>query len=136
MGWSVKVLPCLVIVLLCCGTVYGKGRVMPWMCLERCGDNATQILEQIEVMSCVVFFSSSTSILMSYFTTLQQLATYKDLISAVSVEIYNLGPNSTLEIVPLSRVHKTLQAMGFETYAMVKIPNYYYYYFFCSTSHF
>jgi len=47
--------------------------LMPWMCLERCGDNSTDIQYQI-----------------------QQLTVNISKFTGVSFEDYNLGPNSTL----------------------------------------
>jgi len=73
-------------------------RVMPWMCLQRCGDSMANITAQ-----------------------LLQLNDHRDIITAVAFEKYNLGPNSTLISAPeLADVLPTIQKMGFKSWAMVR----------------
>lgn len=69
---------------------------MPWMCLERCGDNSTTIQQQ-----------------------LQQIKDHRPHFSGVSFEKYNLGANCTLIINNLTDVGKDLQKIGVETYPMI-----------------
>jgi len=69
---------------------------MPWMCLERCGDNSTMIEYELD-----------------------QIATHLDVISGVSFEMFNLGPNSTLVMNNLTMVGPLLVNMGVETFPMV-----------------
>jgi hypothetical protein len=72
-------------------------RVMPWMCLERCGFNTTQIVEQ-----------------------LKQLNEHRNVITAVAFEMFNLGPNSTLITNELFNPLPAIKSMGFDSYAMVR----------------
>jgi hypothetical protein len=69
---------------------------MPWMCLERCGDNATTIAAQ-----------------------LHSLAQHKELISGVSFELFNLGAQGTLVSNNLTQVLPFLKKEGFSTYPMI-----------------
>jgi len=78
------------------GSVDGKQRVMPWMCLERCGFTSQQINEQLD-----------------------QIHKIKEILSAVSFEKYNLGPNSTLVTNNLTDVCDTIQKDGLETWPMI-----------------
>jgi len=73
-----------------------KRRVMPWMCLERCGGNATSIA-----------------------ANLREIDAHKHFLSAVSFDLYNLGANSQLVRNKLTPVHKQISAMGLETFPMV-----------------
>lgn len=66
------------------------------MCLERCGDNSTQITAQ-----------------------LQQFATNRTVLNAVSFEDFNLAANSTLFKNNLTQVAASLNSYGAETLAMV-----------------
>jgi len=67
-----------------------------WMCLERCGGNATSIEEN-----------------------LSQIQQYRHLFSSILFERFNLGPNSTLILNNLTNVGPSLQAIGLETYPMI-----------------
>jgi len=69
---------------------------MPWMCLERCGANSSDIAR-----------------------SLQEIEDHLALLPAVSFEMFNLGPNSTLVLNNLTRVNQQLSAMGVETYPMI-----------------
>jgi len=71
-------------------------KVTTWMCLERCGDNSSMIAYELE-----------------------QIKTNLQLISGVSFEMYNLGPNSTLLKNNLTLVGPTLVEFGIETYPMI-----------------
>lgn len=66
------------------------------MCLERCGDNSSMIMYE-----------------------LIQISEHRDIITGVSFEMFNLGPNSTLVQNNLTIVGPVLVAMGLETYPMV-----------------
>uniref|UniRef100_A0A6U4PCG1 GH18 domain-containing protein n=1 Tax=Neobodo designis TaxID=312471 RepID=A0A6U4PCG1_NEODS len=72
--------------------------VMPWMCLERCGNTTyTDIVD-----------------------TVATLASQSSLIAGVSFERFNLGANSTLVVnSDLTNVAPLLQPHGFTTVAMV-----------------
>lgn len=70
--------------------------VLPWMCLERCEDNATVIAGQMH-----------------------QFATNTSVLNAAAFEDYNLGPNSTLIKNNLTQVARPLHQMGVETWAMI-----------------
>lgn len=72
-----------------------KGFVMPWMCLERCGFNASAIRGQIDTM-----------------------ARNADVVQTVSFEWYDLGPNGTLVNNSFTSVAPTLKRLGFVTNAM------------------
>lgn len=69
---------------------------IPWLCLERCGDDAGQIAAQ-----------------------LQQLRDHRADFTGASFELWNLGPNSTLIVNNLTRVSAPLNAMGLQTWGMV-----------------
>mmetsp|Transcript_800 Transcript_800/g.2504 ORF Transcript_800/g.2504 Transcript_800/m.2504 type:complete len:298 (-) Transcript_800:35-928(-) len=71
-------------------------RVMPWMCLERCGSSPAQIQSH-----------------------LAQLKEHRSSLTAVSFEKYNLGPNSTLVSNNLTNVLPQLQLLQLETYPMI-----------------
>jgi len=73
-----------------------KNTVMPWMCLERCGASESEIKQH-----------------------LKQILDHKETISAVSFELFNLGPNSTLVTNPLYPVVGTLKKAGLKTYPML-----------------
>lgn len=73
-----------------------RKRVMPWMCLERCGDNSTSITAQLHA-----------------------LAQHRELISGVSFELFNLGAEGTLVANNLTQVLPFLQTAGFKTYPMI-----------------
>lgn len=70
--------------------------VMPWMCLERCGDTADDIAFQ-----------------------LQQLATNTSVFTGVAFEDYNLGPNSTLVKNNLTQVAPAIKQLGLQRWAMI-----------------
>ncbi len=70
--------------------------VFPWLCLERCGDNSTDIAEQV-----------------------RQLQVNSSVFTAASFELFNLGPNATLIVNNLMRVAPAVRAAGLEAYAMV-----------------
>ena len=75
----------------------GPHVLFPWLCLERCGDNATAIAAQV-----------------------QQLADNVDLFTGAAFELFNLGPNSTLILNNLTRVSAGLAASGLrQRHAMV-----------------
>lgn len=84
------------LLLISCTYVFGRNRVMPWMCLERCGATPADIAN-----------------------SLKAIAEHVDSLSAVSFEMYNLADNSQLVVNNLTRVHRELTALGLETYAMV-----------------
>ena len=69
--------------------------VMPWLCLERCGDTAAEIAADV--------------------------AQFQDhaILNVASFELYNLGPQSTLVVNNLTRVATPLNKMGVLTLAMV-----------------
>jgi hypothetical protein len=66
------------------------------MCLERCGDNASQIQAE-----------------------LQTISKNRDLVTDVSFEIYNLGPHATLVRNNLTFVAPALKKIGVDTWAML-----------------
>jgi hypothetical protein len=70
--------------------------LMPWMCLERCGGNASTIAANLE-----------------------QLRTYAGLITAASYEEFNLGAGGSLVTNNLTKVGPTIKAMGLGTHAMI-----------------
>ncbi|KAH3759947.1 hypothetical protein Pelo_8259 [Pelomyxa schiedti] len=70
-------------------------RLMPWMCLERCGHTPDDILDQ-----------------------LKSLYDHRDVVSTVSFELYNLGPNGTIVRNNLTDVNDILASWGFETLPM------------------
>jgi len=88
----------LVAVLFFCIVQYGacKREVLPWMCLERCGDNSTTIGWQ-----------------------LKSIHSNRNILSGVSFEMFNLGANSSLILNNLTRVHKEISSFGLQTFAMV-----------------
>jgi hypothetical protein len=55
--------------------------LMPWLCLERCGGNATTIAFD-----------------------LHQIAAKSSVINAAAFELFNLGPNGTLVVNNLTQV--------------------------------
>jgi hypothetical protein len=57
---------------------------MPWLCLERCGGNATTIAYD-----------------------LRQIAVNTSVINAAAFELFNLGPNGTLVVNNLTQVVDT-----------------------------
>jgi hypothetical protein len=67
-----------------------------WMCLERCGDNTSNITSQ-----------------------LYQIENNKSSFKSISFELYNLGPNSSLVINNLTQVASTINSMSLESFAMV-----------------
>jgi len=69
---------------------------MPWMCLERCGDT-TQDIE----------------------TQLINIHNHLDLVTGVSFEKYNLGPNGQLVKNNFTQVYNILKSWGLETFPMV-----------------
>lgn len=69
---------------------------MPWLCLERCGDNSADISMQ-----------------------LKQFAVNSSVLNAAAFELFNLGPNSTLVVNNLTQVAGTLHGDGIPTFAMV-----------------
>jgi hypothetical protein len=73
-----------------------RKRVMPWMCLERCGENASAIARD-----------------------LKQLGEHASLLYAVSFEAYNLGPNGQLIRNNLTQVSKHISALGLKTFPMI-----------------
>lgn len=75
------------------------GRVLAWMCLERC-HNYTQ--QDVAAHLQQALYLHRAGILQS-----------------VSFEAFNLGPDSQLELNNLSSVHAALHAAGLATYPMV-----------------
>jgi len=67
---------------------------MPWMCLERCGANSSQIQQD-----------------------LQSIVQYK--VTRVAFEMYNLGPNGQLLLNNLTQVNTFLTSHGINTYPMI-----------------
>lgn len=75
----------------------GPYALFPWLCLERCGDDATAIASQIK-----------------------QLANNSELFTGAAFEEFNLGPNSTLVVNNLTKVSKRITAAGVDQrYAMI-----------------
>lgn len=74
--------------------------VMPWLCLERCGDNSSVISAQI-----------------------QQFVSNRTVLNAASFEDFNLGLNGaglpSLIKNNLTQVAPTLQSLGVQRYAMI-----------------
>jgi hypothetical protein len=70
--------------------------IMPWMCLERCGDNSADITAEIA-----------------------QFQVNRSSFTDVSFELFNLGPNSTLIVNNLTRVSNQLNALGLGTWPMI-----------------
>jgi len=75
-----------------------NNRFLVWMCLERCGDNTTEIQAQLHTIA---------------------VEKKRNLITDVSFEIYNLGPKATLVKNNLSSVAAALKKIGVDTYAMI-----------------
>lgn len=65
------------------------------MCLERCGDTEFNITQE-----------------------LKDLYEHRDVVTTVSFELFNLGPNSTIVRNNLTYVNNVLAEMGFETFPM------------------
>jgi hypothetical protein len=75
----------------------GQGkRVRPWMCLERCDFTSSDIEDH-----------------------LHQIESNLDVITGVSFEMFNLGPEGVLVANDLTEVYQELQMMNLETFAMV-----------------
>jgi len=70
--------------------------VMPWMCLERCGGTPRSIA-----------------------ANLADILENRDVVDAVSFEIFNLGPNGTLVENNLTNVVRSLQDEDVDTWAMI-----------------
>lgn len=70
--------------------------VFPWMCLERCGDNASQIAFEVE-----------------------QVTQNASVFTGVAFEDFNLGPNSTLVYNNLTQVAPAIRAAELQPIAMV-----------------
>jgi spore germination protein YaaH len=70
--------------------------VFPWFCLERCGDNSSQISNEI-----------------------RQVEENASVFSAVAFEDFNLGPNSTLVVNNLTQVAAAIREAGLAPFAMV-----------------
>jgi hypothetical protein len=70
-------------------TVAAQHTVMPWMCLERCGDDSAAIAAEMN-----------------------QFATNKTTLNVASFELFNLGPNSTLVVNNFTNVAAPLKALG------------------------
>lgn len=75
--------------------------VMPWLCLERCGDTSAEIAAEVAQVGS------------------NEPAPYTGVINAASFELYNLGPDSALIVNNLTRVAAPLKAAGALTLAMV-----------------
>jgi len=76
--------------------VWGKNRVMPQMCLERCNFNSSEIQSE-----------------------LQTIKQYSSVLSGVSYELFNLGPDSELITNNFTQVTQPIKDMNLETYAMI-----------------
>ncbi|KAH3757243.1 hypothetical protein Pelo_10973 [Pelomyxa schiedti] len=74
-----------------------KNAVMPWMCLERCGEDITSDMEQI--------------------------FQYRDTLSAVSFEDWDLGYGGTLVNNGFTSVNSKIQAMGLQAFPMITTAN-------------
>ena len=75
----------------------GPSVLFPWLCLERCGDDAAAITAQV-----------------------QQLTVNASLFTGAAFEQFNLGPNSTLVLNNLTRVSAAIAAAGVpQRYAMI-----------------
>eukprot|EP01114_Cavostelium_apophysatum_P018627 TRINITY_DN5809_c0_g2_i1.p1 TRINITY_DN5809_c0_g2~~TRINITY_DN5809_c0_g2_i1.p1 ORF type:complete len:288 (+),score=52.48 TRINITY_DN5809_c0_g2_i1:70-933(+) len=74
----------------------GQKRVMPWMCLEKCGQNISSIQSD-----------------------LKELILYKESVTGVSFEAYELGPNAEFVVENITEVGPFLSGAGFETYGMI-----------------
>jgi hypothetical protein len=70
--------------------------VMPWMCLERCGDSSAEITAEIE-----------------------QFRVNRSTFTDVSFELWNLGPNSTLIVNNLTKVSSELTSLSLGTWPMI-----------------
>jgi len=70
--------------------------VMPWFCLERCGDNSTAIDAEIA-----------------------EIVAHTDLFAHASFELYNLGPGGQLQVNNLTQVGDILNLALIETYPMI-----------------
>jgi hypothetical protein len=70
--------------------------VMPWMCLERCGDNSSAIAQQLATLEAK-----------------------KSDFTAVAFELFNLGNNSALLANNLTNVAPSIARIGLERHAMV-----------------
>ena len=77
-------------------TLASSTLVFPWMCLERCGENASQIAADI-----------------------LQVTVNSSVFSAVAFEDFNLGPNSTLVYNNLTQVAGAVRAARLAPYAMI-----------------
>jgi hypothetical protein len=93
-----------------------RKRVMPWMCLERCGDNATAITAQLHVRPPPPLFTLPRLRSFADVGLGQALAEHKELISGVAFELFNLGAKGTLVTNNLTQVLPFLQREGFKTY--------------------
>jgi len=69
---------------------------MPWLCLEKCGDNSTKIQND-----------------------LKNIKQNSNDLTGVSFELYHLGPNSAFVNDHLTPVTSFLQNLGLETYPMI-----------------
>ena len=72
-------------------------RAMPWMCLERCGDDIA--------------------------ADLKEMSDHRHELTAVSYEAFDLGDASTLIDNGFTNVGPTLNAMGLKTYPMITTVN-------------
>jgi hypothetical protein len=68
----------------------------PWLCLERCGDDAKDIAYQIN-----------------------QLSLNRSRFTSALYELYNLGPNSTLVTNNLTDVTESIITLGLESWPMI-----------------
>jgi len=71
-------------------------RLMPWMCLERCGDDDNKIGEQ-----------------------LKEIFVHRHELTAVSFELYNLAAQGQLVVNEFADVGPIIKAMGLETFPMI-----------------
>jgi len=73
-----------------------SNRVMPWMCLEKCGSNSTDIKTQLKT-----------------------IAQHQKQLTGVSFECYELGPDSIFKFENLTNVGSFLKEIGLETFPMI-----------------
>lgn len=69
---------------------------MPWMCLEKCGQNNTYIID-----------------------SLKDIIEHKEELTGVSFEMYELGPGSKFIKENITSVGSVLKGIDLETYAMI-----------------
>lgn len=76
----------------------GRRRVMPWLCLERCNASAVQ-------------------------SDLAQVREHASVLTAVSYEAFNLGPDAGFVDNGFTRANTSLRDLGLELYPMITSAN-------------